>query len=164
MLLPRQPDRRYALYARVATQDTRAKRRLAAQEAAAARYVKTHGGTIIATFRDEGYSGNNDDRPAFREMMQNATDPGKNFDAILVFDFSRFAPNLYVVGQYQQTLDEHHVQIVSTTQGTWRDYFNRLSDSLMQAISAVQSWDIQQKSARRKLEREYRQNQARTPE
>ena len=48
---------------------------MSTQESAAARFVETHGGTIIRTYRDEAKSGGVERRPAFQQMIQDATDP-----------------------------------------------------------------------------------------
>ena len=83
----------YVLYARVSSDRQDVDNSMSTQEAAAARFVETHGGTIIRIYRDEAKSGKVEHRPAFQEMIRDAADPDKSFDAILVWKHSRFARN-----------------------------------------------------------------------
>ncbi len=66
---------RCVLYARVSNDRQDVDNSMSTQESAAARFVETHGGTIIRTYRDEAKSGGVERRPAFQRMIQDATDP-----------------------------------------------------------------------------------------
>jgi DNA invertase Pin-like site-specific DNA recombinase len=74
-----------ALYLRVSTND----QSVAMQEADLEALCKQRGIPIFRTYSDHGISGARDRRPALDELMADARK--RKFDAILVWDFSRFA-------------------------------------------------------------------------
>ena len=62
------------------------------------KYVTDKGWYVFKVYSDDGYSGTNFERPAFKEMMEDAKD-GK-INLILVKDLSRLGRNYIQVGQY----------------------------------------------------------------
>ena len=143
------PNHRYAVYTRVATKNQTSTASLNAQAAAAARYVATNGGEIVATFEDEGKSGLDDDRPALCEVIQQATHPDKPFDAILVYDFDRFTRSRSFLFRYRQILAEHGVQLISITQPTSAQRADELLQSIMKYVDDAYRATIRE----RRLER-----------
>ena len=53
---------------------------------------------LVSIKIDDGYSGSNFDRPAFKELMEEVKN--KEVDCIIVKDFSRFGRNFIEVGKY----------------------------------------------------------------
>ena len=107
------PKKRYASYTRAARHDPAAQRSLAAQDAAIARFVQHNGGAIVDKFQDVGFSANDDQRPAFQQLMRTATHPDKPFDAILVTSHTRLARNRRQLVECLKVLDAHGVKIIS---------------------------------------------------
>ena len=75
---------RYALYVRVSSDRQDVENSTSAQKAAATRWVETNGGKIVRTYQDDAKSGKVEQRPAFQQMIRDATDENQPFDAILV--------------------------------------------------------------------------------
>ena len=71
---------------------------IATQKSILTDYVKKQGWHIAKTYVDDGYSGTNFERPAFKRMIEDAK-TGK-IDTIIVKDFSRFGRDYIGVGDY----------------------------------------------------------------
>ncbi len=78
-------DKRVALYVRVSTKDQSVDMQLNDLE----RYNKERGFKIFKTYKDNGFSGSQESRPALSELMNDAKK--RKFDIILVWRFDRFA-------------------------------------------------------------------------
>jgi DNA invertase Pin-like site-specific DNA recombinase len=86
-----------AIYARVSTD----KQKVEMQLAELREYVQRAGWKVFQEFVDEGYTGKNTDRPAFKEMMDEARQ--RKFDLVLVWKLDRLSRSLKdLIG----TLDE----------------------------------------------------------
>ncbi len=85
---------RVALYARVSTnRQTSKDSSLKFQIDGMTEYAEKHGYEVVHVFKDEGISGQTDNRPEFQEMMTMAGESNKPFDAVLVWKFDRFSRN-----------------------------------------------------------------------
>ncbi len=78
-------DRRVALYVRVSTKDQSVDMQLNDLD----RYSKERGFKIFKTYKDNGFSGSQESRPALSELMNDAKK--RKFDIVLVWRFDRFA-------------------------------------------------------------------------
>ena len=81
-----------ALYARYSS-DNQREESIVAQIRACREYCKRKGYTIIHEYADEAYSGTNDNRPQFQEMLADA-DAGK-FEILVAHKIDRFGRNAY---------------------------------------------------------------------
>ncbi len=79
------PDKRVALYVRVSTKDQSVDMQLNDLD----RYSKERGFKIFKTYKDNGFSGSQESRPALSELMNDAKK--RKFDIVLVWRFDRFA-------------------------------------------------------------------------
>ena len=81
----------WVAYVRVSTTE-QAERDLSlpAQRRAIETYAKAHGATIAREFVEEGHSGTDPHRPAFRCMLEDALRPGSDVAVIVVHHSSRF--------------------------------------------------------------------------
>ena len=81
----------WVAYVRVSTTE-QAERDLSlpAQRRAIETYAKAHGATIAREFVEEGHSGTDPHRPAFRCMLEDALRPGSDAAVIVVHHSSRF--------------------------------------------------------------------------
>ena len=129
----------YVLYARVSSDRQDVDNSMSTQEAAAARFVETHGGTIIRIYRDEAKSGKVEHRPAFQEMIRDAADPDKTFDAILVWKHSRFARNRKVSITYESMLAELGISVVSISENTGDGPAGRMVEGIIESVDEFHS-------------------------
>ena len=72
------------------------------QRAMLTRFAKEQGFKIFACFSDDGYSGTNFERPAFKRMMSAAKN--KKFDVIITKDLSRLGRDYTVTGVYLERI------------------------------------------------------------
>jgi DNA invertase Pin-like site-specific DNA recombinase len=79
------PDKRVAVYVRVSTKDQSVDMQLNDLD----RYSKERGFKIFKTYKDNGFSGSQESRPALSELMNDAKK--RKFDIVLVWRFDRFA-------------------------------------------------------------------------
>ncbi len=78
-------DKKVAIYVRVSTKDQSVDMQLNDLE----RYTKERGFKIFKTYKDNGFSGSQESRPALSELMNDAKK--RKFDIVLVWRFDRFA-------------------------------------------------------------------------
>ena len=65
------------------------------QEQANAAYAASRGYTVVATYKDEGESGLSlENRPGLKQLLADAIVGGLDYDALLIFDVSRWRPGL----------------------------------------------------------------------
>ncbi len=79
------PDKRVAVYVRVSTKDQSVDMQLNDLD----RYSKERGFSIFKVYKDNGFSGSQESRPALSELMNDAKK--RKFDIVLVWRFDRFA-------------------------------------------------------------------------
>lgn len=82
---------RYAAYVRISSEEQIGNYSIDAQKRAIESWVVTNGGILSQMYVDEGHSGRTKDRPAFKQMRQDARK--RKFDAVIVHKFDRFARN-----------------------------------------------------------------------
>ncbi len=78
-------DKRVAVYVRVSTKDQSVDMQLNDLD----RYSKEREFTVFKTYKDNGFSGSQESRPALSELMNDAKK--RKFDIVLVWRFDRFA-------------------------------------------------------------------------
>ena len=79
-----------ALYARVSSDRQDVDLSVSAQLRALKDYAKANGYSVAREYVDEAESGRIADRPQFREMIEEGSQPEAPFKEILVWKFSRF--------------------------------------------------------------------------
>lgn len=89
-----------AIYARLSKEDKKAGDSVSieSQIAMLTKYVADNGWNHVATYKDDGFSGTNFERPAFQEMMSRVRKGEINL--VAVKDLSRFGRDYIEVGQY----------------------------------------------------------------
>ena len=85
-----QPLTPAALYARVSSDRQDVDLSVSAQLRALKDYAKANGYSVAREYVDEAESGRVADRPQFREMIEEGSQPKAPFEVILVWKFSRF--------------------------------------------------------------------------
>lgn len=78
-------------------------------------WAKRNGYKIVKSYVDDGISGKSaSKRPSFLRMIDDAAENG--WDAVLVYDSSRFARNLMEFLAYKKMLQENGVQLIAVTE------------------------------------------------
>ena len=113
---PPKPNKRYALYIRVATDSDEAMLAIAEQADAADKWAPDDEAHIVARYVDIAASGMSENRPAFQRMIQDAVNPDRPFDAILVQNYGRFTRSIALYTKYSRKLDQFCIPIVSIDQ------------------------------------------------
>lgn len=102
---------RAATYRRVSSEGQRDNTSLPEQRRLTREEAERRGWEVVAEYADEGISGKLEDRPGWRQMLQDARD-GK-FDALLVLNVKRFSRNSAHAIQQANNLHEFGVALVS---------------------------------------------------
>jgi DNA invertase Pin-like site-specific DNA recombinase len=95
-----------AIYARVSTNEQNTENQITELEALAAQ----RGLTIIQVYEDKGYSGKNDQRPAFQSMIKDAV--SGRFNVLLCWHIDRLGRSLVDVVNTVQTIQAANVELI----------------------------------------------------
>lgn len=125
-----------ALYMRMSTDKQESS--IDSQECALRAYAASRGINVAARYADEGVSGRTAaKRPAFMRMIEDSG--GGAFDAVLVFDSSRFARNLEESIVYKSALRRNGVELISATEPTPDGDAALLTDAMLGALNEMHS-------------------------
>lgn len=99
-------NNRTGIYIRLSQMDEYMKNRYESESVESQRmiltdYAKEHNFNIVKEYVDDGYSGTNFDRPAFKEMMEDLNN--KVIDTVMVKDLSRFGRDHIQTGYFIET-------------------------------------------------------------
>ena len=97
------------------------------------RYCEARGWIVTEEFVEPGASATDDRRPVFQRMLEQAREPDRRFDVILVHAFSRFYRNGAEMELTIRSLRKLGVEVVSITQPTGDDP----SQELMRQIIGI---------------------------
>ena len=76
-------------------------------------YCNTHGYVSAKEYIDAGFSGMNDNRPEFQQMISDATADPSPFEAIIVLDQYRFFRDLNELSNYERILNNKGCKLIS---------------------------------------------------
>ena len=130
---------RYAIYARVSSDRQDVKNSINAQLSEGKKYVQEKGGILTRIFTDEALSGREDNRPGFLKMIEEATQKESPFDAIVVWEYSRFFRNRVKSALYKEMLRSKSIEVVSITQPKDDSPAGDLAEAIFEAFDAFQS-------------------------
>jgi len=125
-----QKDRAVGIYVRLSQEDSRAGESVSVenQKLMLTKHVKEMGWELKEIYIDDGWSGTNQNRPAFQRMM---ADVKQGFiNTILIKDLSRLGRNYLEVGQLSEVfLPEHGCELISISEkidemAVFRNWFN----------------------------------------
>ncbi len=110
------------------------------------RYIENSENIFLSEYYiDDGYTGTNFDRPAFRQMISDIED--KKIDCIIVKDLSRFGRDYIDAGKYlEREFPKRHIRFISINDGI--DNLNQRYDITMpikNIINAQYAEDISKK-------------------
>ena len=136
------PDRRteWIAYLRVSTPE-QAERDLSlpAQRRAVEAYAAAHGARIAREFVEEGHSGIDPHRPAFRRMLEDALRPGSDVAAIVVHHSSRFTRDAMEARVVKTNLRRAGVRVFSVSQDLPDDPMGKLMEGFFECIDQYES-------------------------
>ena len=79
-------------------------------------YVKKNGYTLVDVYIDDGYTGTNFDRPAFKKMIKDIEDG--NVDMVITKDLSRLGRDYIATGEYvEKYFPLHNIRYVALLDG-----------------------------------------------
>ncbi len=116
-----QPLTPAALYARVSSDRQDVDLSVAAQLRALRDYAKANGYSVAREYVDEAESGRVADRPQFREMIDEGSQPKAPFEVILVWKFSRFTRKREHAVAFKSMLLAQGVQVSMDGRGRCMD-------------------------------------------
>lgn len=113
-------------------------------------YAARNSYLMVGNYMDEGISGRQAaKRPAFLKMIDDSV--GDTFEAVLIYDSSRFARNLEESIVYKSILGRNGVALISITEPTLDDDTSIMADALLGAMNEMYSRKLS-KNVKRGLE------------
>ena len=108
---------RAVIYARVSTEE-QAQRELSipSQIDICRKFAVQNGYEVVDVFIDAGKSGTTSERESFQELISQAKKKPPPFNAILVYNYSRFSRNEMDSIVYEELLDRQNIKLISITQ------------------------------------------------
>jgi site-specific DNA recombinase len=120
--LEAETPKRVALYLRVSTgRQAAGEVSIPSQRALTQRYCEARGWVVTEEFVEPGASATDDRRPVFQRMLEQAREPDRRFDVILVHSFSRFYRNGAEMELTIRGLRKLGVEVMSVTQPSGDD-------------------------------------------
>ena len=143
-----QPPTPAALYARVSSDRQDIDLSVAAQLRALNDYAKKHGYVIARKYVDEAESGRIADRPQFRKMIDEGSQPNSPFQVILVWKFSRFTRKREQAVAFKSMLRRKGIRVVSITEQADDTPTGRLLEAIIESVDEFYSENLAQEVAR----------------
>ena len=109
-------------------------------------FAERNGYKILNEYIDRAITGTNDRRPAFLQMIEDASK--RNFEYILVYKLDRFSRNKYDSVFYKHKLKEFGVKVISATEAISDSPEGRLVEGILEMMAEMYSQDLSQKVKR----------------
>lgn len=110
------------------------------------KYAKENNYNIINEYIDRASTGRNDKRPQFKKMI---SDSEKGiFQAILLYQFDRFARDRYLSAMYKKQLRENGVKVISVCEPISDDPSGIITEGFIELLSEYYSVDLSRKVRR----------------
>ncbi|MCL2286846.1 MAG: recombinase family protein [Firmicutes bacterium] len=128
--MARQKEYKVGIYVRLSKEDSRGEESVSIenQKMMLTKYVRDNGWTLTEIYQDDGFSGTNQNRPAFRRMIAHIK--SGHINTILIKDLSRLGRNYLEVGSLTEIfLPEHGCELISLSEKlddmmVFRNWFN----------------------------------------
>ena len=122
-----------AVYVRVSTEEQAVEGfSIDAQIQELTTFCKRNGDTIVAEYKDEGYSGKSMDRPQLQKLLSDCQ--SGSFNRVLVRDVSRLSRKLYHVLTVMEIFDKNGIGFFSTNENT--DYSSPQGKAMLQVFGS----------------------------
>ena len=139
-----QPFTPAALYARVSSERQDVDLSVSAQLRALKDYAKANGYSVAREYVDEAESGRVADRPQFREMIEEGSQPKAPFEVILVWKFSRFTRKREHAVAFKSMLRRKGVRVVSITEHADDPPTGKLMEAIIESVDEFYSENLAQ--------------------
>ena len=139
-----QPLTPAALYARVSSDRQDVDLSVSAQLRALKDYAKSNGYSVAREYVDEAESGRVADRPQFREMIEEGSQPKAPFEIILVWKFSRFTRKREHAVAFKSMLRRKGVRVVSITEHADDSPTGKLMEAIIESVDEFYSENLAQ--------------------
>jgi site-specific DNA recombinase len=127
-------------YARVSTPEQAEKDlSLPAQVASIRRYAQDHGLMLVGEFVERGITATDDNRPEFRQMLQEIFRPSSEIGTIIVTHGSRFMRNATKARVHKEALRKRGVRVVAIQQEVSNDPNGRFAEGVFELIDQLES-------------------------
>ena len=137
-----QPLTPAALYARVSSNRQDVDLSVSAQLRALKDYAKANGYSVAREYVDEAESGRVADRPQFREMIEEGSQPKAPFQVILVWKFSRFTRKREHAVAFKSMLRRKGVRVVSITEHADDSPTGKLMEAIIESVDEFYSENL----------------------
>ena len=139
-----QPLTPAALYARVSSDRQDVDLSVSAQLRALKDYAKSNGYSVAREYVDEAESGRVADRPQFREMIEEGSQPKAPFQVILVWKFSRFTRKREHAVAFKSMLRRKGIRVVSITEHADDSPTGKLMEAIIESVDEFYSENLAQ--------------------
>ncbi len=139
-----QPLTPAALYARVSSDRQDVDLSVAAQLRALRDFAKKNNYVIARQYVDEAESGRIADRPQFRKMIEEGSQPNAPFQVILVWKFSRFTRKREHAVAFKSMLRRKGIRVVSITEQADDTPTGRLLEAIIESVDEFYSENLAQ--------------------
>ncbi len=143
-----QPCTPAALYARVSSNRQDVDLSVSAQLRALKDYAKANGYSVAREYVDEAESGRVADRPQFRDMIEEGSQPKAPFEVILVWKFSRFTRKREHAVAFKSMLRRKGVRVVSITEHADDSPTGKLMEAIIESVDEFYSENLAQEVVR----------------
>ena len=143
-----QPLTPAALYARVSSDRQDVDLSVSAQLRALRDYAKANGYSVAREYVDEAESGRVADRPEFRKMIEEGSQPNSPFREILVWKFSRFTRKREHAVAFKSVLRRKGVRVVSITEHADDSPTGKLMEAIIESVDEFYSENLAQEVVR----------------
>ena len=143
-----QPLTPAALYARVSSERQDVDLSVSAQLRALKDYAESNGYSVAREYVDEAESGRVADRPQFREMIEEGSQPKAPFEVILVWKFSRFTRKREHAVAFKSMLRRKGVRVVSITEHADDSPTGKLMEAIIESVDEFYSENLAQEVVR----------------
>ena len=137
-----QPLTPAALYARVSSERQDVDLSVSAQMRALRDYAEKNGYSVAREYVDEAESGRVADRPQFREMIEEGSQPNAPFREILVWKFSRFTRKREHAVAFKSMLRRKGVRVVSITEHADDSPTGKLMEAIIESVDEFYSENL----------------------
>ena len=107
-------------------------------------FAKANGYSVAREYVDEAESGRVADRPQFREMIEEGSQPKAPFEVILVWKFSRFTRKREHAVAFKSMLRRKGIRVVSITEHADDSPTGKLMEAIIESVDEFYSENLAQ--------------------
>lgn len=142
-----------SIYVRVSTvEQAKEGFSLAAQEERCLQYIQSQGWTYVGTYKDDGYSAKDLNRPGIQRLIQDVKE--KKFDCVVVYRLDRLVRSITDLHHLLDLFEKHHVAFKSATE-TY-DTTSAIGRLFISIVGAMAQWERENLSERIRMGMEQR--------